>query len=156
MISRKSGFEIERMRKAGEVVARILSRVAKAVTPGISTGELARMAEDEVAKFGVTAAFKGYNGFPASLCVSVNDEVVHGIPGPRRLKAGDLVSLDFGVIYRGYYADAALTVPVGKVAPEHEKLIRVTREALWEGIKKARSGNRLSAVSSAIQEHVVM
>lgn len=154
MISRKSGFEIERMRKAGEVVARILSQVAKAVTPGITTGELDRMAADAVEKFGVTAAFKGYNGFPASLCVSVNDEVVHGIPGSRRLKAGDLVSLDFGVIYKGYYGDAALTVPVGAVAPEHGKLLRVTREALWEGIKQARAGNRLSAVSRAIQEHV--
>lgn len=135
-------------------MARILDQVVKAVTPGITTGELDRVAAAGVEEFCVAAAFKGYNGFPACLCVSVNDEVVHGIPGNRRLKAGDLVSLDFGIIYKGYYGDAALTVPVGEISAEHEKLVRVTREALWEGIKQARAGNRLSVLSGAVQRHV--
>lgn len=154
MITRKSGFEIQRMRKAGELVARILSKVVGAIAPGITTLELDRVAEAEAKKFGVTAAFKGYKGFPASLCVSVNDEVIHGIPGPRRLQEGDIVGLDFGVVYKGYYGDAALTVSVGKISANHAKLLRVTREALWEGIRQARAGNRISDLSAAIQTHV--
>lgn len=154
MITRKSGFEIQRMRKAGELVARILNRVVRTIYPGITTIELDRVAEAEAKKFGVVAAFKGYKGFPASLCVSVNEEVIHGIPGSRRLQEGDIVGLDFGVIYKGYYGDAALTVPVGKISAKHAELVRVTREALWEGIKQVRPGNRISALSAAIQTHV--
>jgi len=154
MITRKSGFEIRRMRKAGELVARILNKVVQTVAPGVTTIELDRVAEAEVEKFGVVAAFKGYSGFPAGLCVSVNEEVVHGIPGSRRLKEGDIVGLDFGVIYKGYYGDAALTVPVGNISAKHAKLVRVTREALWEGIKQARAGNHLSVLSGAVQKHV--
>lgn len=154
MINRKSNSEIQRMRKAGEYVGVILSRVARAIRPGITTEELDRLAEEGTREFGVIPAFKGYQGFPASLCVSVNEEVVHGIPGPRRLREGDIVGLDFGVIYEGYYGDAALTVGVGEIAPQHEKLLRVTREALWKGIEEARAGNHLSAVSGAIQNHV--
>jgi|SRR5690554_548219 len=154
MINRKSHFELERMRKAGEIVARILSRVAQAAQPEVTTAELNRLAEEGCREFQVVPAFKGYQGFPASLCASVNEEVIHGIPGKRRLKAGDIIGLDFGVIYQGYYGDAALTVAVGQIAPEHERLLQVTKEALWKGIGQAREGNRLSQVSAAIQHYV--
>ncbi len=154
MITRKSAFELNRMRKAGEITALILSRVASAVRPGITTKELDELAEAAVKEFQVKPAFKGYQGFPASICTSVNDQVVHGIPGPRLLKTGDIVGLDFGVVYQGYYGDAAVTVGVGEVAPKHQKLMEVTREALWRGIAQARAGNRLSAISRAIQNHV--
>lgn len=154
MINRKSNSEIERMRKAGEIVARILSRLALSVQPGVTTAELNQLAEEGCREFGVIPAFKGYQGFPASLCTSVNEEVVHGIPGPRRLKEGDIIGLDFGVVYEGYYGDAALTVGVGQIAPQYAKLLQVTREALWEGIKQAWAGNRLSQVSQAIQRYV--
>ena len=113
MINRKSNSEIERMRKAGEIVARILGRLALSVRPGVTTAELNELAEEGCREFGVIPAFKGYQGFPASLCTSVNEEVIHGIPGPRRLKE-DIIGLDFGVIYEGYYGDAALTVGVGR------------------------------------------
>lgn len=154
MINRKSDFEIERMRKAGEVVARVLSRLALAVRPGITTAELNQLAEEGCREFGVIPAFKGYQGFPASLCASVNEEVIHGIPGKRCLQEGDIIGLDFGVVYEGYYGDAALTVAVGEIDPKHAKLIQITREALWEGINQARAGNRLSQVSRAIQSYV--
>lgn len=154
MINRKSNSEIERMRKAGEIVARILGRLALSVRPGVTTAELNELAEEGCREFGVIPAFKGYQGFPASLCTSVNEEVIHGIPGPRRLKEGDIIGLDFGVIYEGYYGDAALTVGVGQITPEYAKLLQVTKEALWEGIKQARAGNRLSQVSQAIQRYV--
>lgn len=154
MITRKSNFEISRMRKAGEIVARILSRVVLAIDVGISTKELDELAEAAIREFGVKSAFKGYQGFPACLCISVNDQVVHGIPGPCKLKSGDIVGLDFGVAYEGYYGDAAVTVGVGKVATEHQRLMEVTKEALWKGLAKARAGNRLSDISRAVQKHV--
>ncbi|HHT48318.1 MAG TPA: type I methionyl aminopeptidase [Firmicutes bacterium] len=154
MITRKSPFELNRMRKAGEITALILSQVAAAVTPGITTIELDELAEAAVKKYQVKPAFKGYQGFPASICISVNDQVVHGIPGPRLLKNGDIVGLDFGVVYKGYYGDAAVTVGVGEVALKHRRLMTVTREALWQGINQARAGNRLSDISRAIQKHV--
>ncbi|NLW59557.1 MAG: type I methionyl aminopeptidase [Firmicutes bacterium] len=154
MITRKSPFELERMRKAGEITRLILGRVAAAIKPGITTQELNELAETAAKEYGVTPAFKGYQGFPASVCTSVNDQVVHGIPGPRKLKSGDIIGLDFGVVYKGYYGDAAVTVGVGEIAPEHRRLLEVTREALWKGINAARAGNRLSAISRAIQEHV--
>ena len=147
MITRKSPFELNRMRKAGEITALILSQVAAAVTPGITTIELDELAEAAVKKYQVKPAFKGYQGFPASICISVNDQVVHGIPGPRLLKNGDIVGLDFGVVYKGYYGDAAVTVGVGEVALKHRRLMTVTREALWQGINQARAGNRLSDIS---------
>ncbi|NLM38226.1 MAG: type I methionyl aminopeptidase, partial [Firmicutes bacterium] len=147
-------FELERMRKASELTRLILGRVAAAVKPGVTTQELDKLAEAAAKEFGVKPAFKGYQGFPASICTSVNEQVVHGIPGPRKLKTGDIVGLDFGIVYKGYYGDAAVTVGVGEIAPEHQRLLEVTREALWKGISAARAGNRLSAVSRAIQEHV--
>ncbi|NLW55345.1 MAG: type I methionyl aminopeptidase [Firmicutes bacterium] len=154
MITRKSNFEIKRMRKAGEITARILSRVAQQIEPGITTQELDDLAEAAAREFDVKPAFKGYQGFPASICVSVNDQVVHGIPGSRRLEKGDIVGLDFGVVYQGYYGDAALTVAVGEISPEHRKLLKITQEALWKGLAQARAGNRVSHVSRAIQEYV--
>jgi methionyl aminopeptidase len=154
MITRKSAFELNRMRKAGEITAQILSQVASVITPGMTTKELDVLAETAAKEFQVKPAFKGYQGFPASICTSVNEQVVHGIPGPRQLKAGDIVGLDFGVVYKGYYGDAAVTVGVGEVAPKHRRLMTVTREALWQGLNQARAGNRLSAISRAIQDHV--
>ncbi|NLC53290.1 MAG: type I methionyl aminopeptidase [Firmicutes bacterium] len=154
MITRKSPFELNRMRKAGEITRLILGRVAAAVTPGVTTQELDELAEAAVKELNAKPAFKGYQGFPASICTSVNDQVVHGIPGARKLKTGDIIGLDFGVVYKGYYGDAAVTVGVGEIAPKHQRLLRVTREALWKGINEARAGNRLSAISRAIQEHV--
>lgn len=154
MIVRKSGQEIAKMRRAGEAVARILQRIASSVKPGVTTAELNAIAESEAAKMKVIPAFKGYQGFPAGLCASVNEEVVHGIPGNRRLNEGDIVGLDFGVLLEGYYGDAALTVPVGPVSPEIKKLLKVTQEALHCGILQARSGNRVSDISRAIQTHV--
>jgi methionyl aminopeptidase len=153
MIVRKSGHEIEKMRRAGEVVAKILQRLAKEVKPGIITGHLNDLAEKSAAEFGVIPAFKGYHGFPAALCASVNEVVVHGIPSNRPLNEGDIVGLDFGVILEGYYGDAALTVPVGRIDPETEKLLIVTKQALHLGIAQARAGNRISDISRAIQQH---
>lgn len=154
MISRKSEFEIERMRRAGAYVALILNQIVKAIEPGIATKDLDHLAEKKVKEYEVIPAFKDYQGFPAALCVSINEEVVHGIPSSRRLEEGDIVGLDFGVVYEGYYGDAAVTVGVGSILPEHEKLLRVTRESLWKGIEQARAGRHLSAVSAAIQKHV--
>lgn len=154
MIVLKSPQDIAVMRVAGSIVALVLEELRKMVRPGISLGELNRKAEEITASYGAKTAFKGYNGFPASLCASVNEEVVHGIPGKRILKKGDIVGLDFGAIYQSFYADAALTVPVGEVDPVTEKLIRVTETALHRGITKARAGNRLYDISAAIQSYV--
>ncbi len=150
----KSESELARMRRAGRIVAQVLAALAEMVRPGLTTAAMDARAAEITASLGGVPSFKGYNGFPASICVSLNDEVVHGIPGPRRLAEGDLVSLDFGAIYEGYHADAALTVPVGAISPEAERLLRVTREALELGIAAAREHNRLSAIGRAVQEHV--
>lgn len=142
------------MRQAGRVVAAVLERLKEEVKPGVKTRHLDRVAMQEVAKYGAKASFKGYRGFPAHLCVSVNDEIVHGIPGEREIKEGDIVSLDFGAVVNGFHGDAAITVGVGKVSPRAEELINVTREALAVGIKAARSGAHLGDVSAAIQSYV--
>lgn len=142
------------MREAGALTARVLQEVAAMVKPGVKTRELDRKAEELVARYGVKAAFKGYRGYPASICVSVNEEVVHGIPGDRVLQEGDIVSLDFGVIYEGFYGDSAVTVPVGEISSEAQKLLKVTKEALEKGISQAQIGNRLSDISHAVQTHV--
>lgn len=142
------------MRKAAQIVARILAHVADLVAPGVTTAQLDRLAEEMAISMNAKPAFKGYHGYPASLCSSVNEEVVHGIPGSRILKQGDIVGLDFGVILDGYYGDAALTVPVGPVTSEVEKLLRVTRESLHLGIAQARPDNRVSDISRAVQQHV--
>jgi methionyl aminopeptidase len=154
MIVIKSSAEIAIMRVAGSILAAVLEEIKNLVHPGITTGELDKKAEILTRKYNAIPAFKGYHGFPASLCTSVNDEVVHGIPGNRILKSGDIIGLDFGVIYKNFYADSAVTLPVGDVEPEVERLLTVTNEALFKGISKARVGNRLYDISRAIQEHV--
>lgn len=156
MILLKTADEIALMRKANQIVAEILAAVAEAVRPGITTGELDRMAEELIYKKGAKPAFKGYAPrgvvYPKCLCVSINDEIVHGIPSGRKLKAGDIVGLDFGVVYQGFYGDSARTVAVEKIPERVERLLKVTREALYAGIEQARPGNRLGDISRAVQE----
>ncbi|HHV78039.1 MAG TPA: type I methionyl aminopeptidase [Firmicutes bacterium] len=151
MINIKSAEEIKAMRKAGRVVALMLQAVREAVRPGVTTAELDRLAEHVARSNGAVPAFKGFRGFPATLCTSVNEEVVHGIPGKRRLKEGDLISIDTGAVVDGYYGDAAITVPVGHVSELALRLISVTKTALEEGIRAARAGAHLSDISHAIQ-----
>jgi methionyl aminopeptidase len=149
----KSRDEVERIAEACRIVAEALEAVREAVAPGVSTRELERMAEEVILARGGRPAFKGYRGYPASICTSVNEQVVHGIPSDRRLEEGDIVSIDLGVVLRGYYGDAALTVPVGRVSPETESLMEATREALDRGIEQVRAGNRVSDISHAVQRH---
>ncbi|MCW3491104.1 type I methionyl aminopeptidase [Dethiobacter alkaliphilus] len=154
MITIKSERELELMRRAGRVVAEVLREMEKAVRPGITTLELDRIAERHIRRANCTPAFKGYHGFPASICASVNEEVVHGIPSLRRLQDGDIISIDVGTVYQGYYGDAAATFPVGDVAPEALDLIRVTKESLRLGIAQAVEGNHLTDISHAVQTYV--
>lgn len=142
------------MRKAGRIVALTLRELEKAINPGVTTGELSALAEDFIRSQRARPAFKGLYGFPASICTSVNEQVVHGIPGPRRLEAGDIISIDVGAEVHGYYGDAAATFPVGEIDSGAARLLRVTEEALYEGIKKAVAGNRLTDISHAIQTYV--
>ncbi len=142
------------MEVANRIVAEILEGVKEKVQPGVETRELDELAEELCRKHKVQPAFKGYRGYPRSLCVSVNEEVVHGIPGPRRLKAGDLVSLDFGVKYDGYYGDAAITVGVGDVGEKARALMEATEKSLYAGIAEVKAGKRLSNVSHAVQSVV--
>jgi methionyl aminopeptidase len=154
-VSLKGPEDVARMREAGRIVARVLDALEAAVRPGVSTGELDQLAERLTAEVGARPAFKGYHGFPACLCASVNHEVVHGIPSPlRRLEEGDLVKLDFGVVHRGFYGDAARTVAVGRVAPEARALLEATREALARAVAALRPGNRLGDVGHAVQAYV--
>lgn len=142
------------MGEAGRIVAGAHRVVEKAIAPGVTTAELDRLAEDYILERGATPAFKGYQGYPANICTSVNDQVVHGIPGPITLKEGDIVSVDIGAFYNGYCGDAARTHPVGRISPEAEKLIRVTRESFYRGLEFAREGYRLTDISHAIQAYV--
>lgn len=146
--------QIRLMREAGKIVAEVLLTLQELVRPGITTAELDRVAERIIRRHGAVPSFKGYRGFPASICVSVNDEVVHGIPGPRVLEEGDIVAIDVGARYRGYHGDATITVPVGSISPEAERLLTVCREALDIGIAHARAGAHLTDISHAIQCHV--
>ena len=155
MIELKSAREIETMRQAGRIVAGVLRELAAALRPGITTADLDRLAERLIREAGAEPAFKGYQGYPASICASINDEVVHGIPSPHRvLRDGDLVSLDVGARYRGYYGDSAATFAVGHVPAEARRLLEVTREALYAGIAAARPGNRLGDIGHAVQRYV--
>ena len=147
----RSEREIMAMRQAGRVVAIVLEILSGAIRPGMETKELDVIAGRELKKLGAKPSFKGYHGFPANLCVSVNDEIVHGIPGERVLKEGDIVSLDFGSIYDGFQGDAAVTVSVGEVKPEAKRLIETTEDALEAGIAKAYAGARLGDISAAVQ-----
>lgn len=154
MILLKSKAELEVMRKAGKILALIIREIEKIITPGRSTAEVDRYAQELLRKENAVSAFKGYRGYPANVCTSINEEIVHGIPGERKLKSGDIVSIDMGIKYEGYFSDAAVTLAAGEVSGEANKLIRVTREALSEGIKAAQVNNQLLDISCAIQEHV--
>jgi methionyl aminopeptidase len=155
VIIRKSPDEIAQMHRAGRIVAGTIEAVSAAVRPGVTTEGLDRVAEEYIRTQGALPSFKGYRGFPASICTSVNDQVVHGIPGPRVLKPGDLLSLDFGAIWEGYHADSAVTVFVGEPpSAEAEKLVRVTEEALEAGIGQLLPGKRLSDIGYAVQQMV--
>ncbi len=153
----KSPAEIAIMRQAGRINALALEAVRQAIRPGVTTEELDAIAEEVIRKHGGRPAFKGYPGpypYPATITVSINEELVHGIPGPRKIKAGDIVSVDCGTIYKGFIADSAFTVGVGEISPLARRLIRVTEEALYRGIEQLRPGNRVGDVSAAIQRHV--
>jgi len=154
MIHLKSAKEIETMRGASRIVAEILLQLRESIREGATTADMDRIAEDLTLKKKATPAFKGYRGFPASLCISVNDQVVHGIPSPKRiLKNGDIVGLDFGVIYDGYYGDAAMTVAIGQIPPEVAHLVKVTEQCLHKAIEQAIPGNFISDISAAVQKH---
>lgn len=153
MIIIKSEREVELMREAGQIVAETHALLAEVIKPGITTAEIDRIAEEHILKSGAIPAFKGYQGFPATVCVAVNEQVVHGIPGDVRLEEGDIIGLDLGTLKNGYYGDAARTLPVGKVSPMAQKLIEVTKEALAQGIAQAIPGNRLTDISHTIQEY---
>jgi methionyl aminopeptidase len=152
----KSPAEIEKMRHSGVIVRQVLEAVRDVTRPGASTMDLERAAESKIKELGAKPAFKGYHDYPCVLCTSVNHEIVHGIPSHKRvLKAGDIVSIDCGVVLDGYYADAAITVPVGgEASPELERLLDVTRESLYRGIEQARLGNSVGDVGAAVQEYV--
>ncbi|HVL32149.1 MAG TPA: type I methionyl aminopeptidase [Actinomycetota bacterium] len=151
MIFRKTPDEIQKMRRAGAVVAETLAVLREAVRPGVSTRELDEIAEREITGRGAIPSFKGYRGFPATICTSVNYEIVHGIPGDVVLRDGDLIKLDCGAIVEGYHGDSAITLPVGEVEESARKLIEATERALWAGIQEARPGNRIGDIGAAVQ-----
>lgn len=150
----KSKVEQEQIRETGRIVASILAELRSAVRPGITTGDLDAIAVDALNRYGAKSSSLGYHRYPKSLCTSVNDEVVHGIPGTRVLREGDSISLDFAAFYRGWHADSAITVPVGSVAPDVRRLLKVTEDALYRGIAAARAGNRVRDISRAVQDFV--
>jgi methionyl aminopeptidase len=154
MIELKNATQLGLMRNAGRIVAETLELVREHAKPGVTTLELDRIAEKFIRSQGAIPAFKGYNGFPATLCTSVNEQVVHGIPGLRCLDSGDIISIDCGALKEGYFGDAAITIPIGDVDEEILRLLRVTEESLMFGIAQARIGNRLFDVSYAVQKHV--
>jgi methionyl aminopeptidase len=154
MITCKSPVEIEKLRRSGRLVRELLEELRGRIRPDCTTWDLEQYVESRLATLKVRPAFKGYREYPCCLCASVNDEIVHGIPGERRLREGDVVSLDMGVVLDGYFGDAAVTVPVGKISEKAAKLLRVTEEALELGLEQARLGNRLGDISAAIQAQV--
>ena len=154
MISLKTKHELDLMATAGKLLASVVDGLEAACVAGVTTGDLDRIADELIRAGGARPGFLGYNGFPKSICVSVNDEVVHGIPGSRRIEAGDLVSLDLGLVLDGFWADTGITVPVGTVSEEAQRLLDVTRESLEIGVRAAQPGGRLGDISAAIQQHV--
>jgi len=154
MIIIKSSREIEQLKRSNAIVAEVFEKLKGMIHPGVTTKELDEVAEEYILLKGARPAFKGYRGFPATLCISINEEVVHGIPSQRQLKEGDIVSLDVGVNFVGYFGDAAITLPVGEIDPEAKRLLEVTEKALTIGIEKAKIGNRLFDISFAIQRWV--
>ena len=153
MTSLKSAREIELMSQAGRVVAEVLQLLREHTKPGVRTDELDALAGEYARSKGATCAFKGYRGFPANVCVSINQEVVHGIPGPRKIAQGDVVSIDFGIKLNNYFGDSAITVAAGEITDEARKLIRVTEESLQRAIEQMVPGNRLTDVGRAVQQH---
>jgi len=151
MITIRSQEELRKLEEASRIVLETLDLVEKAVVPGVTTDELDRIAEAEIRRQGARPAFVGYRGYPKTLCTSINDEVVHGIPGKRTLREGDIVGVDCGAVVGGYYGDAARTLPVGRIDPERAKLLRVTREALMAGIAAARPGGHVSDIGDAVE-----
>lgn len=154
MISIKTEKEISLMREGGHILAQIMKELEKRVKPGISTKELDKVAEDLVFKYGAKPSFKNYQGFPAVLCTSINEELVHCLPSKRKLKEGDIVSLDLGILFKGFHTDMAVTVPVGKISAEVQRLIRITKKALKRGIKKVRPGITFGDIGNTIQRYV--
>jgi methionyl aminopeptidase len=154
MIIYKTPQEIAAMRASNQIVARILGELKTLVRPGVRTRDLDAYAENRTKELGAKPAFKGYRGYPASLCTSVNEEIIHGIPSSRVLKDGDIIGLDFGVLYEGFYGDAAVTVPVGGIKPEAQKLIAAAEAAFFKGFVQMKTGNRISDISHAIQVYV--
>jgi methionyl aminopeptidase len=151
----RSKSELERMREAGRLVGEVLTALAAHVAPGVSTGDLDALAEKRILQSGATPAFKGYHGYPASICVSINEEVIHGIPSGRRLlREGDIVSIDVGASLDGYFGDSAVTLPVGQVSETAATLLRVTEEALFKAIERVRPGGRVSDIGHAVQRHI--
>lgn len=154
MITCRAREEIEKLRRSGRVVRQVLEETRERTRPGVATLELERFVEKRLTQLGAQPASKGYRGYPWCLCASVNNEIVHGMPSSRKLREGDIVGLDLGVVVDGYYGDSALTVPVGPIPERTQKLLRVTEEALELGIQKARVGNRVGDISATVQEHV--
>lgn len=154
MIPLKSDKDIQMLKRSGEILAKVMRELESHTKEGISTLEIDTLAEKLVLKHGAIPAFKGYRGFPATLCTSINEEIVHGIPSERRVKEGDIISIDLGVNFKGYFSDAAITLPVGRVDQKINKLIQVTKKALAEGIKEARPDNHLMDISFRIQSYV--
>ncbi|HDR7385838.1 TPA: type I methionyl aminopeptidase [Bacillus toyonensis] len=153
MIICKTPREIEIMREAGRIVALTHQELKQHITPGITTKELDQIAEKTIQKYGATPSFKGYNGFPGSICASVNEELVHGIPGKRKLEEGDIISIDIGAKYNGYHGDSAWTYPVGNISESVQKLLDVTEKSLYLGLEQVKPGERLSNISHAVQTH---
>jgi methionyl aminopeptidase len=151
----KSAREIEIMRCSAKIVATVLKEISELVQPGMTTAELDAHAEKRIRAMGATPSFKGYHGFPASICSSVNNEIVHGIPSPKKvLRAGDVLKVDTGAYYQGFHGDSCITIAVGEVSPEAAKLIRVAEEALYKGIEQVKAGNYLMDIAGAIEDHV--
>lgn len=153
MIICKSSSELELMREAGRIVALTHQELAKVIQSEMTTKELDAIADKVIRKFGATPSFKGYGGFPGSICTSVNEELVHGIPSDRKLKDGDIISIDIGANYKGYHGDSAWTYAVGKISERDKQLMKITEESLYKGLEQAKPGARLSDISHAIQEH---
>ncbi len=154
MISIKSEKEIEVMKEGGRILAEIMAELENKVEPGITTKHLDKVASDLVLKYGAKPSFKNYKGFPANLCISVNEELVHCIPSNKKLQQGDIISLDLGIRYKGFHSDMAVTIPVGKISPEAQRLIRITKKALKRGLRKVRPGNTFGDIGNTIQRYV--
>lgn len=154
MIKIKSREEVDTIREGSKLLAGILSKLKDEVAPGVTTAELNRLAESLVFDCGGTPSFKGYGGFPATICASINDEIVHGVPSDRALKDGDILTIDIGMLYNGFHSDTALTVAVGDIDPETVRLVRVTKKALKRGLKKVRPGNTFGDIGNTIQRYV--